>query len=584
MGPSTSNYAEFGIPHNQVMRVAVLFILACACFAQSRDADFSKLVDRFFDELVFRYDPGSATRAGFHQFDNLLASGSRAEVQSEIAQLKKSRAEAEAFDARGLSPGVAADRELLLSQIDGQLLSLESIRSWETNPNTYIGGASDAIFSIISRTFALPPERLRSVIAREKLIGRLLQSSRENLANPPRVYTELALEQLPGIVGFFQNDVPAAFKSVDDAALLAEFQNANQSVIDLLNSYATWLKSDLLPRSNGNFRIGAENYRKKLLYEEMVDTPVDRLLSIANADLRSNRSALQRVASQIDAKRKPAEVLQDLEKDHPATPELLTAFRDVLGGLRSFVVSHHIVTIPATAFPIVEESPPFMRAFSTASMDTPGPYEKVAKEAFFNVTLPDPTWKKAQVEEYLEGFNRGTIISTAVHEVYPGHYTQFLWLSNAPTKARKLMGVGSNAEGWAHYCEQMMLDEGYGNGDARLRLGQLQDALLRDARFIVGIQMHTGNMTVEQAIEFFVNEGLQVRPVAEKEAKRGTFDPTYLVYTLGKLQIMKLREDYKRMKGADYTLQGFHDAFLAQGVPPIKVVRRALLGNDSPVL
>ena len=217
-------------------------------------------------------------------------------------------------------------------------------------------------------------------------------------------------------------------------------------------------------------------------------------------------------------------------------------------------------------------------------MDTPGPYEKVAKEAFFNVTLPDPSWKKAQVEEYLEGFNRGTIISTAVHEVYPGHYTQFLWLSSVLTKARKLMGAGSNAEGWAHYCEQMMLDEGYGNGDAGHRLGQLQDALLRDARFIVGIQMHTGNMTVEQAIDFFVNEGLQVRPVAEKEAKRGTFDPTYLVYTLGKLQIMKLREDYKRMRGADYTLQGFNDAFLAQGFPPIKIVRRAMLGNDSPVL
>jgi hypothetical protein len=559
-------------------------ILACTSFAQSRDADFSKLVERYFDELVFRYDPGSATRAGFHQFDNLLASESRAEIQAEIGQLKKFRTEADAFDPRGLSSGVVADRELLLSQIDGQLLALETIRAWETNPNSYITDAAYAIFSIISRTFAPLSERLRSVIAREKLIGRLIQSSRENLANPPRVYTDLALEQLPGIVGFFQKDVPAAFKGLDDAALLAEFRNANQSVIDQLNSYATWLKSDLLPRSNGNFRIGAESYRKKLLYDEMVDTPLDRLLSIAYADLRSNRSALERAASQIDARRKPVEILQDLEKNHPAAPELLPAFRDVLEGLRSFAVSHHIVTIPGIAFPTVEESPPFMRAWSTASMDTPGPYEKVAKEAFFNVTLPDPSWKKAQVEEYLEGFNRGTIISTAVHEVYPGHYTQFLWLSNAPTKARKLMGAGSNAEGWAHYCEQMMLDEGYGNGDPGLRLGQLQDALLRDARFIVGIQMHTGNMTVDQAVDFFVNEGLQVRPVAEKEAKRGTFDPTYLVYTLGKLQIMKLREDYKRMRGADYSLQGFHDAFLAQGFPPVKIVRRALLGNDSPVL
>ena len=225
-----------------------------------------------------------------------------------------------------------------------------------------------------------------------------------------------------------------------------------------------------------------------------------------------------------------------------------------------------------------------MRALTTASMDTPGPYEKVAKEAFFNVTLPEKTWDAKQTEEYLEGFNRGTIISTAVHEVYPGHYVQFLWIAHAPTKVRKLLGCSSNAEGWAHYTEQMMLDEGYGKGDLKLRLGQLQDALLRNARFIAGIQMHTGKMTMEQAVEFFVKEGYQVRPVAEKEAKRGTSDPTYLVYTLGKLEILKLREDYKTMKGDKYTLQGFHDAFLQQGYPPVKIVRRALLGNDSPVL
>jgi uncharacterized protein (DUF885 family) len=176
------------------------------------------------------------------------------------------------------------------------------------------------------------------------------------------------------------------------------------------------------------------------------------------------------------------------------------------------------------------------------------------------------------------------IISTAVHEVYSGHYVQFLWLSRVPTKIRKLMGCSSNAEGWAHYSEQMMLDEGYGNGDPKLRLGQLQDALLRNARYIAGIQMHTGKMTMAEATEFFVKEGYQVRPVAEKEAKRGTSDPTYLVYTLGKLQILKLREDYKKMKGAQYSLQGFHDAFMQQGTPPIKLVRRALLGNDSPVL
>lgn len=262
----------------------------------------------------------------------------------------------------------------------------------------------------------------------------------------------------------------------------------------------------------------------------------------------------------------------------------MDAFRGVLGGLRDYITAHRIVTIPSTVLPIVEETPPFERATTFASMDTPGPFEKVAKEAFFNVTLPEASWSKQQVEEHMAGFNRGTIISTAVHEVYPGHYVQFLWLKDAPSKVRKLIGCSSNAEGWAHYSEQMMLDEGYGNGDLKLRLGQLQDALLRNARYIVGIQMHTGKMTYDQAIDFFVKEGYLTHANGEREAKRGTADPTYLYYTLGKLEILKLREDYKRMKGSAFSLEEFHNSFLKQGFPPIKIVRRAMLGNDSPVL
>jgi uncharacterized protein (DUF885 family) len=232
----------------------------------------------------------------------------------------------------------------------------------------------------------------------------------------------------------------------------------------------------------------------------------------------------------------------------------------------------------------VEETPPFMRALTSASMDMPGPYEKVAKEAFFNVTLPDKGLNARDVEEYMEGFNHGVIVSTAIHEAYPGHYLQGLWLENAPSKARKLIGANTYIEGWAHYCEQMMLDEGYGNGDLKLRLGQLQDALLRNSRYVVGIEMHTGKMTFDQAVEFFVKEGFQTRPNAVKETKRGTSDPTYLYYTLGKLEILKLREDYRKARGAAFTLEEFHNKFLSQGMPPIKIVRRAMLGNDSPVL
>jgi uncharacterized protein (DUF885 family) len=567
-----------------IQRIFLIFAFAGLCFGQNRDAEFNKLIDRYFDEQVFRFDPVQGTSAGFHQYDALLPSGSRTEIESQIAGLKKWEAEVRNFDPRGLSPGVASDRELVLAQIQGQLLSLESIRMWEKSPDSYSSGVTSAIFVIMSRNFAPAPERLKAVIARERLIPRVFASARENLKNPPQIYTQIALEQMPGLVSFFEKDVPLAFKQVTDAPLLAEFQKTNRGVIDGLHAYENWLKNDLLPRSHGDFRIGAANYRNKLLFDEMVDIPLERLLAIGYEDLRRNQAEFQRVAAQIDARRTPQQILEELEHDHPPAEKLLQSFRDVLGGLRDFIETRHIVTIPSPVMPIVEETPPFMRALTTASMDTPGPYEKVAKEAFFNVTLPDPRWSAKQVEEYLEDFNRGTIISTATHEAYPGHYTQFLWFQNLPTKVRKLTGCGTNAEGWAHYSEQMMLDEGYGKGDLKLRLGQLQDALLRDARYIVGLQMHTGMMTFEQGVDFFVKDGYQPRPIAEKETKRGTSDPTYLVYTLGKLEILKLREDYKKMKGAQYTLGEFHGSFMKQGAAPIKIVRRALLGNDSPVL
>ena len=519
-------------------RILLIFAWAGTIAAQNGDAQFVRLADRFFDEVLFRYDPAQATAQGFHQYDEQLPSRSRAEIQGQVAALKKWESEVHNFDERGLSAFMAADRQLLLSEIQSLRFNLETLRFWEKNPDVYSSGATNAIFVIMSRKFAPPTERLKSVLARERLIPRSLVAARENLTNPPRVYTEIALQQLPGMVGFFQKDVPEAFRGVTDVALKAEFRKANQTTIDALRSYQAWLMSDLLPRSHGEFRIGAENYRKKLLYDEMVDTPLDRLLEIGYQDLKRNQAEFRRVARQIDAKRTPEQILTELERDHPPAEKLLAAFQMALGGLRSFIETRHIVTIPSPVPPTVEETPPFMRALTTASMDTPGAYEKVAKEAFFNVTLPEAGWSAPQVEEYLEDFNRGTIISTAVHEAYPGHYTQFLWLENLPTKVRKILGCSSNAEGWAHYSEQMMLEEGYGNGDLRLRLGQLQDALLRDARYIVGIQMHTGQMTVDQATDFFIKEGYQPRPIAEKEAKRGTSDPTYLVYTLGKLEIL----------------------------------------------
>ncbi|HZS43502.1 MAG TPA: DUF885 domain-containing protein [Blastocatellia bacterium] len=546
-------------------------------------ADFNKLVDQFFD-VFFKYNPTFATSSGFHQYDSQLEDYSRAGVDAQTADLKTWLAKFEKFNAAGLDQETISDREIVIANIKSALLEFENIRQWEKNPDRYSSGITNSAFVIMSRTFAPPDQRLKSLIARERQMPKVFDAARANLKNPPKIYTEVAIEQVPGIVSFFQNDVPSAFKDVKDEKLLSEFKTANQAVIDALNNYQTFLKNDLLPRSNGDFRIGADNYRKKLEYDEMVDIPLDRLLKIGYDNLHANQEWFKQTAAKVDSSKTPQQILDEMTKDHPAPDKLLQSMRDVLGDLRQYIVDHKIITIPSPVMPIVEETPPFERALTTASMDTPGPYETVAKEAYYNVTLPEPTWTPQQTEEYMEGFSRGTIISTSVHEAFPGHYVQFLWVQHAPSKVRKLLGCGSNAEGWAHYTEQMMLDQGYGNGDLKLRLGQLQDALLRNARYIVGIQMHTGNMTFEQGVDFFVKEGYQTRENAIRETKRGTSDPTYLVYTLGKLEIMKLRDDYKKMRGDKFSLEEFHDSFMKQGFPPIKVIRRAMLGNDSPVL
>jgi uncharacterized protein (DUF885 family) len=565
--------------------IVTIALLVSNAFAipKASQTDFDNLVDRYFDEF-FHYNPTQGTSAGFHHYDTQLEDYALAAIASQIRSLRKFLAEFERFPSAGLPPETAADRELVIHSIQSQLLELEDIRSWEKNPDKYSSGITNSAFVIMSRKFAPPEERLKSLIGRERLMKNVLGKSRANLRNPPRIYTEIALQQIPGNIDFFRSDVPAAFKDVKDGGLLAEFRASNQAVIDALIDYEKFLKSDLLPRSKGEYRIGAENYRKKLSYDEMVDTPLEKLLEIGYQNLRQNQQAFRETAAKVDPKRAPQEILQDLERDHPPADRLLQTFRDVLGGLHDFIVQHKIVTIPSTVPPIVEETPPFLRALSTASMDTPGPFEKAAKEGFFNVTLPEPNWSREHIEEHLESFNRGTVISTAVHEVYPGHYTQFLWVQNAPSKVRKLIGASSNAEGWAHYTEPLMLDQGYGNGDLKLRLGQLQDALLRNARYIVGIEMHTGKMSFQQGIDFFVKEGYQTHAIAEVETKRGTSDPTYLVYTLGKLEILKLREDYRKLRGASFTLLDFHDKFLGQGFPPVKIIRRAMLGNDSPVL
>jgi uncharacterized protein (DUF885 family) len=554
---------------------------------------FNFLTSQYFSDVYFHFGPTAGTSAGLHEYDSKLEDYSSDGVEKEIAALHSYEKKIEAIDPSALDASVAGDRQILLNSIHSSLLTLEVIRPWEKNPDTYSSGITNSAFVIMERPYASADSRLHALVEREKQMPQAFLEARKNLKNPPRIYTEIALEQIDGLVSFFQNDVPAAFTDATDTETRAAFAKSNAAVIEALKSYGAWMKSDLLPRSNGDYKLGADTFAKKLSYDEMVDVPLDHLLEIAFADLHKNQTEFARIAKEVDPSKTPQQVLAELATIHPAPDKLLSSFNDTFAGLIEFINTHHIITIPSKVEPTLEETPPFMRATTQASMDPPGPFETHSTKAYFNVTLPEKNWTPEHIAEHMAAFNVGTIISTSVHEAYPGHYVQFLWQPEFPSTIRKVLGANTNIEGWAHYCEQMMLDQGYGQPGAGakdqreaklIRLGQLQDALLRDARFVNSIKLHTGQFTFDQAVDFFVKEGYQSHSVGVMETKRGTADATYLYYTLGKLEIMKLRADLMKKQGAAFNLQEFHNSFMRQGFAPIKIIRKAMLHDDSPVL
>jgi uncharacterized protein (DUF885 family) len=568
--------------------IALVSVAACSApppapAKADANAAFQALADRFVDETLKR-DPATATYLGVHDYDDRLADMSRAGIEADVAALREAKRQFEAVDPAALSEANQIDRLAALSAIDSELLTDTVIRPWATNPDLYSTAVTGAAFTMIKRNYAPADVRLKSLVARERAMVATLDVARQNLDNPPAIYTDIAIEQIDGNIDFFKDAVAGAFGGVKDEALIGEFRKTNQAVIDALGAYKTFLVKDLKPRSHGNFAIGAEALAAKFKADEMVDVPLDQLVAIARADLKKNQDAFVRAAAAAVPGMPARDALTKISRTHPKASELLSAVQGELDGLRQFIADHKLVTIPSANPATVEETPPFMRATTIASMDSPGPFEKTSTEAYYNVTLPDPSWPKAKIESYMRAWYPAMSSNVSVHEVYPGHYTQFLFGPRFPSRIRKVFGTTTNIEGWAHYCEQMMLDEGLANGDPTFRLAQLQDALLRDVRFIVGIELHTGRITVEQAQKMFEQDAYQEPPVALAEAKRGTSDPTYGYYTLGKLMILKLRDDYKAKMGDRFSLQEFHDRFLGLGPVGLPLIRRAMLGQVGDVL
>ncbi len=572
-----------------------LLLASCARFSSSApendaEATFQRLAaDYIAGYLVWR--PLLGTSLGLHEYDGGITDYRQASLQGELQRLKSYDARLTNLNVLQLAPRSAYDYRLLRSAIRREIFSFEEMQVYSRNPMTYAGALDINIY--IKRDFAPLDERVRSLTAVLNEAPNIFSAARENLAAVlPRPMVETAIDQANGAADFLEKDLVEAVRGVKNDGVKEAFGGANRRAIYALRQYADWLKEEKLPRADEHYALGRDNYIKMLQYGEMVSVPPEQLLALGLQELRRKQQIFAGAARQIDPDKTPVEVFEEIQKDHPSEVSLIPDTARHLEMIRQFVVNHDLITIPSPVRARVNETPQYLRATSFASMDTPGPFETRATEAYYYVTPPDASWTPAQKEEWLTSFNYYTTDIVSIHEVYPGHYIQYLCLNASTANTlEKIFTSYAFTEGWAHYTEQMMVDEGFGESlpafpekradAAKYRLAQADEALLRLCRLCVSIKMHCQGMTVDEATRFFHENCYYAEKPSRQEAIRGAYDPEYLYYTLGKLEIMKLRYDWAKQEGANFSLRRFHDELLRHGAPPIRLLRQVMLHDPS---
>ncbi|HEX4646548.1 MAG TPA: DUF885 domain-containing protein [Verrucomicrobiae bacterium] len=578
-------------------KIALFFLLVVAGCAGPQpetphtsgtsDAAFTQLTDEYLSGYL-AWRPIQAMQLGLHEYDGKLTDFGMASVQAELARLKSFDRRLDAINPAALGTQSRYDYRILRAAVRKELFQFEDVRAYTRNPMTYALALD--VSGYIKRTFAPLEQRTRSIIAILNEAPKVMAAGRANLDESlPKPYVETAILIADGTVAFLEKDLPDALKDLKDAPLRTEFAAANKRATEEVRNFAAYLKQDKLPKANAPFALGREKFIKMVREGELITLPPEKILEIGMAELHREQRLFAETAAKIDPARSPLEVFKEIQRDHPTAESLLPDVRKDLETIRQFVVAHNIVTIPSEVRPRVEETLQFERASSFASMDTPGPFETKATEAYYYVTPVEPDWTPQQKEEWLTAFNYYTTDVVSIHEAFPGHYVQFLCLNVSPaTRLEKIFSSYAYVEGWAHYSEQMLIDEGFGadapdsgTKAAKYRLAQLDEALLRLCRLCVSIQIHCQGMSVEDATKFFQANCYYEEKPAHSEAMRGTFDPGYLNYTLGKMMILKLRKDYRAQQGAEFSLKNFHDEMLRHGMPPVPLLREILLKDRA---
>ena len=547
--------------------------------ARSRE-EFRTLSQKILDERWDFYPP-VASKLGIHRYDGMLPDLSAGAVHRRLQQIDLRLRLLEAIDRSRLSTQDRLDYSLLELALRKEHLDLAELRVLETDPMKHLGYLN--VTNYIQRTYAPLIDRIRSLTRLlsdvPDFIDTMLGVLRKEVSRP---LIDVSIESYEGLARFYREDLANVADGLPDKGVLEQFKKARDRAALSVDR----LVSILQDRRNGaspDFAIGSELYQKMLRFGEMVDAPLSRILEVGQKDLERNLEELSDVAARIDPAKPIRELIEAIGRDHPSADGLIPDTGRILEDIRRFVVDHDVLTLPSSERCLVKETPAFMR-WAFAAMDTPGLLEDHSTESYYYVTPVEGHWTEQQKEEWLSDFNYNTIQIVSIHEAYPGHFVHFLHSRGAPSLVGKALWSYSFSEGWAHYTEEMMLKAGYGSENPYLKLSQICDALLRDCRYLCSLGMHTQGMDVQEATSFFMEKAYMSEFPAKKEALRGTFDPGYLNYTLGKLMILRLEDAYHQEAGPSCSLKQFHDSLLSFGSPPVPLLREVMLKDPDQVL
>jgi uncharacterized protein (DUF885 family) len=569
--------------------IAVLF-LSCgqAPPPPAEPGAISAIVDDYLDRFARRH-PSIAAGNGLHAHDAGLEDFSAGAIRAEVEWLHSVRDRLEAINPEPLTPDDRVDRRILLGVIDGWLLDLDTVRTWTRNPMIYASAITDGVHNLMTMESSPAAERKEKAASKLRLVPRLLASARENIQAPPRVFVERAIVMFRGALDLVAHDLPRAFAGVGDSALQASLQTASADALVAIEVYVKELETSVLPRATGSFAIGTAAVEARYWAEELIDAPAATLLAIGERELKKAQADFEATAARVDPARtgRPAvDVWRDVLADHPKRGELVAAAQKAVDELFVFIRSKRLIDVPDGERVIVAAAPAF--DLGLASMHSSPPLEQHPVKSYYYVTDAQADWPAERQDAWLQKFNYATLGDISAHEVAPGHYVHSLFMRRTPGKVRRIwIGLNpfpqpsSGQDGWAHYAEQLVSDEGFKSDNPRYRLAQISEALTRICRLLSGLRLHSGEWTIDQAAQLFEREAHLPAPAARQEAVRGTYDPTYGGYFLGKVAAFKLRNDYAAARGQRFDLREFHERVMTNGIAPWWAHRQLLLPGDT---